>query len=243
MIFFYLNIHLSSSKKRNSRNSTRAIYSPWNVSSSQESHQRSYHVSQQQWTKKKKWEKYSQDSILLTPISGYIVLQSRKSTKKEVKEKGDIVSFCKKKKNKGDYDTWLVFNTKWHGGCIVGNSVEIAAGASLPLARDWAGSLSPDKEHTLYTSVQRSFALIGGQKNSLALIGYPRPRVLVVSTVFWQGRKVENLTSEPSSWLPLVEQQPWARPKRSTRRELFLKLEEDNKYTAKRKRGGWQYEK
>lgn len=170
-------------------------------------------------------------------------MQSRKSTKKEVKKKGDIVSFCKKKKNKGDYDTWLVFNTKWHGGCIVGNSVEIAAGASLPLARDWAGSLSPDKEHTLYTSVQRSFALIGGQKNSLALIGYPRPRVLVVSTVFWQGRKVENLTSEPSSWLPLVEQQPWARPKRSTRRELFLKLEEDNKYTAKRKRGGWQYEK
>lgn len=65
----------------------------------------------------------------------------------------------------------------------LGNSVEIA-GASLPLARDWAGSLSPDKQHTLYTSVQRSFALIGGQKNSLALIGYPRPRVLVMSTVF-----------------------------------------------------------
>lgn len=103
--------------------------------------------------------------------------------------------------------------------------------------------LSPDKQHTLYTSVQRSFALIGGQKNSLALIGYPRPRVLVMSTVFWQGRKVENLTSEPSSWLPLVEQQPWARPKRSTRRELFFKLEGDNKYTAERKRGRWQYEK
>lgn len=150
----------------------------------------------------------------------------KKKRKKERKENYDMVSLQYKL-------TWRV---------ALDNSVEIA-GASLPLARDWAGSLSPDKEHTLYTSVQRSFALIGGQKNSLALIGYPRPRVLVVSTVFWQSRKVENLASEPSSWLPLVEQQPWARPKRLTRRELFFKLERDNKYTAKKKRGRWRYEK
>lgn len=91
----------------------------------------------------------------------------KKKRKKERKENYDMVSLQYKL-------TWRV---------ALDNSVEIA-GASLPLARDWAGSLSPDKEHTLYTSVQRSFALIGGQKNSLALIGYPRPRVLVVSTVF-----------------------------------------------------------
>lgn len=63
---------------------------------------------------KKKREKYNQDSILLTPVSGYIVLQSRKSTKKEVKEKGDIVSFGKKRKKKEEKKTTMcsVSNTK-----------------------------------------------------------------------------------------------------------------------------------
>lgn len=63
---------------------------------------------------KKKREKYNQDSILLTPVSGYIVLQSRKSTKKEVKEKGDIVSFDKKRKKKEEKKTTMcsVSNTK-----------------------------------------------------------------------------------------------------------------------------------
>lgn len=61
---------------------------------------------------KKKREKYNQDSIL--PVSGYIVLQSRKSTKKEVKEKGDIVSFGKKRKKKEEKKTTMcsVSNTK-----------------------------------------------------------------------------------------------------------------------------------
>lgn len=106
--------------------------------------------------------------------------------KKEVKKKRrHSVSFDKKKKKKREKRKLRYGQSPIQIDMAVAldNSVEIA-GASLPLARDWAGSLSPDKEHTLYTSVQRSFALIGGQKNSLALIGYPRPRVLVVSTVF-----------------------------------------------------------
>ena len=61
---------------------------------------------------------------------------------------------------------------------------EVGLGLSLSLSL----SLSTKSTDTPWcTSVQRSFALIGGQENSLALIGYPRPCVLVPSTACWQG--------------------------------------------------------
>lgn len=126
---------------------------------------------------------------------------------------------------------WPVANAKRHGGCI-GRRVEIAG------PRPW----SPNEDGRLCfslsrpfgtqdtprgTSVQRSFALIGGQENSLALIGYSRSCVLVDAKYLdGDGTRTRRLPSRLAGFRWLNSNPGQNGP---TRREILFGLERDDR--------------
>lgn len=96
-------------------------------------------------------------------------------------------------------------------------------------SREVGLGFSPDKHHPVHVGTEgfRIDRRPGEQPCSDWLSRVARPRRV---RGFPQGYDKEDRTSEPSSWLPLVEQQPRARPKRTTDEEgVTSRLEKDGR--------------
>lgn len=214
------------SREQGTQNSTRlSTHSSMYLETlaSQESHRRSYHVSEQERTGNAKGCICGRGWDPLARASGYTdVSRSRGSTGKEErgeKEREDAVR-RKREQKFGRHDVvGRQYKVTWWMHRAACRNV----GAPLPLAggaRGWAGFLSRQRAriHPVHVGTEgfRIDRRPGEQPCSDWLSQTARPcRV----DGFLARRNEESRTSELSSWLPLVEQQPRARPKRTTDEE------------------------
>lgn len=180
---------------------------------SQESHRRSYHVSEQERTGNAKgciWPRLGVD----TPT--YRDREDRQGKRNEEKKKGRKGRSAKKGKKFARHDVvGRQYKVTWWMHRAACRNV----GAPLPLAggaRGWAGFLSRQRPriHPVHVGTVgfRIDRRPGEQPCSDWLSQTARPCRVDGFLARWNE---ESRTSELSSWLPLVEQQPRARPKRT----------------------------